>query len=79
MSLDLVVSVSVNFHWLSGLQFSLDGVVGRPVDGYGLDPAMLSDYFVFSSCGSPNTPGLLLINWQQVVLQSCGSIGFSVT
>lgn len=29
MSSDLVVSVSVN--WLSGPQFSLDGVVGRPV------------------------------------------------
>ena len=31
MSSDLVVSVSVNFRWLSGLQFSLDGVVGLPV------------------------------------------------
>jgi hypothetical protein len=31
MSPDLAVSVSVNFRWLSGPQFSLDGVVGRPV------------------------------------------------
>ena len=31
MSSDLVVLVSVNFHWLSGPQFSLDGVVRQPV------------------------------------------------
>ena len=31
MSSDLVVLVSVNFHWLSGPQFSLDGIVGQPV------------------------------------------------
>ena len=31
MSSDLVVLVSVNFHWLSGPQFSLDSVVRQPV------------------------------------------------
>ena len=52
--------------------------IQKPGDGYGLDLATLSNYFAFSSCGSLTTHGFLLINQQQVVLQSCGSIGFRV-
>ena len=48
-------------------------------DGYGLDSAMLSDYFAFSSCERPTTHSLLWINRQQVILRSCGSVGFWVT